>query len=440
MQLEEKISSISTKKLRDYIINIASGATPSMKESEKYYTQKENGIPFIRVQNLSSSNELKTDNLKYINEETYEKYLRRSQVKENDLLIKITGVGRMAVSSVAPKNFIGNTNQHLVVIRTKDRLTSETLATFLNTDIGEKLASRRSTGGTRPALDYSALKSIPIVFKPEIVEIIKKANQQKQEKEAEAKRLLDSIDNYLLEKLGIELPKETISKKIFYTSLKAIQGKRFDPFYHRTEFEELENSIASSKYEFVKLKNIARKFRTGTTPSEKLKPYSLGKKEIVFLRNSDLLPFEIRLSKVKFIKKEFEKLHTFSEYNEIIICIAGSIGMNAVNNSKEQIAINQNITSIKLDNKVANSYFVSSYLNSKIGIMFSKRSCSVATILYLNNENLKNLPIPLPPLEIQDEIANYISDLRSRAKELEREAKDILKSAKKEVEKMILGK
>ena len=46
--------------------------------------------------------------------------LQRSQVAEGDLLVKITGVGRMAVASVAPKDFIGNTNQHMVVIKTGD--------------------------------------------------------------------------------------------------------------------------------------------------------------------------------------------------------------------------------------------------------------------------------------------------------------------------------
>src|SRR2546421_320830 len=102
------------------------------------------------------------NDLRYINQETHQKYLNRSQIKGGDLLVKITGVGRMAVSSVVPEGFEGNTNQHLVVIKTKDFETSEVLATFLNTDIGEKLASRRATGGTRPALDYSALKSIPI--------------------------------------------------------------------------------------------------------------------------------------------------------------------------------------------------------------------------------------------------------------------------------------
>ncbi|AHB99221.1 hypothetical protein [Francisella orientalis] len=123
------------------------------------------------------------DDVKYINQETHQGLLKRSQVAEGDLLIKITGVGRMAVASIAPEGFVGNINQHIVVIKTSDKKLSEGIAAYLNTDIGEKLASKRATGGTRPALDYKALLSIPILLDSKILALSKKAYQQKQQKE-----------------------------------------------------------------------------------------------------------------------------------------------------------------------------------------------------------------------------------------------------------------
>jgi len=162
--LENHIRNNSQKKLKDFIKKIASGATPSVTEEDKYYTDKENGVPFLRVQNLQTNGKLfLDDDLKHINRKTHEGLLKRSQVKEYDLLVKITGVGRMAIASVAPKGFEGNTNQHMVVIKTETKEISEYLANYLNLDITEKLATRRSTGATRPALDYPALKSIPII-------------------------------------------------------------------------------------------------------------------------------------------------------------------------------------------------------------------------------------------------------------------------------------
>ena len=112
IELERKVLVRQPKKLRDYVKGIASGATPKRDEEKKYYTAKENGIPFLRVQNVTEFG-LELSNVKFINQETHDNYLKRSQVSENDLLVTITG--RIASAAVAPKGFIGNINQHSVV-------------------------------------------------------------------------------------------------------------------------------------------------------------------------------------------------------------------------------------------------------------------------------------------------------------------------------------
>src|SRR3990167_2259939 len=220
VELERKVLARKQKKLRDYVVSLSSGATPKTTESEKNYTDAENGIPFLLVQNLSPTGVLEFEDCKFINKETHNGMLKRSQIFEDDLLVKITGVGRMAVASVAPEGFEGNINQHIVVIRTKDKTTSETIAAFLNSDIGEKLATRRSTGGTRPALDYPALLSIPILNDKRVLEITKRIVEQKKQNEAAAEKLLASIDDYLLKELGITLPTppENILKNRIFTS------------------------------------------------------------------------------------------------------------------------------------------------------------------------------------------------------------------------------
>lgn len=49
---------------------------------------------------------------------------------------------------------------------------------------------------------------------------------------------------------------------------------------------------------------------------------------------------------------------------------------------------------------------------------------------------LKQVEIPVPPLEIQNEIVQHITNLSQQAKTLEDEA---IETAKTEVERMILG-
>jgi len=131
VELEKKVRKNTDKTLGDYVLSISGGATPNKLYSDKYYAKSANeGIPFLRVQNVTNEG-LNFENLKFIKEETHQGLLKRSQVKEGYLITKITGVGRMAVSSVAPKNFDGNINQHLVAIKTESREVSEALAVLI---------------------------------------------------------------------------------------------------------------------------------------------------------------------------------------------------------------------------------------------------------------------------------------------------------------------
>jgi restriction endonuclease S subunit len=440
VELEKKVRRISTLRLKDFIIAISSGATPSVKEEEKFYSDEVNGVPFIRVQNLSPTNELMLSDLRYINQETHQKYLNRSQIKGGDLLVKITGVGRMAVSSVVPEGFEGNTNQHLVVVKTKDFETSEVLATFLNTDIGEKLASRRATGGTRPALDYSALKSIPIVFKPEIIETIKKAVVAKRAKEAEAKSLLDGIDGYLLERLGIETPAANDEKKSFFTRASKLSGDRFDPFYHKTEFEGFENALVNSTYDLEKIGKLCFDVR-GVTYSA-ADEATEGKK-ILRANNINLRANELDLSNIRYIRADFEiSDEQLLRKNDIFMCAASG--------SKEhsgKVAFIEQDTDFyfggfmmvlrSLENVMPKYLF--EILASAIFRKFLMKILGGTNINNLNFSMFKSYQIPLPPLEIQEEIAAHIQSIRERAKDLEREAQAEVERAKAEVEQMILG-
>ena len=92
VEIEHIIRKYSTKKLRYFALYIAGGATPKKTEGDKCYADKENGIPFLRVQNLCQDGSVLFDDCVYITKEAHEGMLRRSQVEEGDLLVKITGV------------------------------------------------------------------------------------------------------------------------------------------------------------------------------------------------------------------------------------------------------------------------------------------------------------------------------------------------------------
>ncbi|MFN3910083.1 MAG: restriction endonuclease subunit S [Candidatus Anstonellaceae archaeon] len=56
-----------------------------------------------------------------------------------------------------------------------------------------------------------------------------------------------------------------------------------------------------------------------------------------------------------------------------------------------------------------------------------------------NANTINDLLIPLPPLEVQNKIAEEVKSRIQKAEQLQKEAKEELEKAKKEVENIILG-
>jgi len=432
--LDKKIKSISKNKLADYILSISGGATPNIKESKKYYTDSPDGIPFLRVQNVTPEG-LNLEGVKFINRETHTKTLKRSQVNEYNLLIKITGVGRMAVSAVAPKGFIGNINQHLVVIKTKSEDTSNVLAVFLNSDIGETLATKRATGGTRPALDYEALKSIPIVFKPEVVDIYEKAIMRKKKIEVEVQRLLDSINDYVIGELGIKLP-ELKDKMCYAVNSDEVKDNRGDAYYYQPKFEEVEKAIKKGKFEVKKLKDSFKNgLIKGRLPKKEEKEGDVKVLQIKNVLRNGL----INISEYVTAKNIFEPEHKIKKEEVIVVITGATIGKVGLWSSPEDFYLGGDMVKFSTNNKFT-PYYIQAFLLSQLGQYQILREITGATNKHLSPDDVEKILISFPPLTVQNKIAGEVKNRMKKAEQLQKEAKEDLEEAKKEVEKMILGR
>ena len=441
--LEKKIRSLSSKRLRSYAQSFAGGATPSKREYEKYYSESETGIPFLRVQNLQTTGELLLEGCIYINEDTHNGLLKRSQVSEGDLLVKITGVGRMAIASVAPEDFVGNTNQHMVVIKTGDSSISKYLAHYLNLDIIEKIASRHSTGGTRPALDYPSLKNIPIIEGLDF-SIIDNAIKAKQAKEAEAQQLLDSIDDYLLKELGITLPnlKVDLNDRVFYVNYSELSN-RLDPYYSLKYFQQSFEAIHLGKYPIVSLKNLTTLITSGITPKSGGDAYVDDRLNgIPFIRSGNInIDGELDFNDLLYIRPNIHNTIMKSSQvrkNDLMIAIVGAtIGQVGIYVFDNEANINQAIALVRLKDGI-NVEYVKELIKSSIGQLSLNRLKRPVARANINLEEIATIQVVLPPYEIQQKIANQIQCIRLQAKTLQAEGKAILDNAKHKVEQMII--
>lgn len=432
--LEKKIRSLSSKRLRSYAQSFSGGATPSKREFEKYYSDTQTGIPFLRVQNLQTNGELSLNECIYINEETHNGLLKRSQVSEGDLLVKITGVGRMAIASVAPKDFVGNTNQHMVVIKTGNSAVSKYLAHYLNLDIIEKIASRHSTGGTRPALDYHSLKNIPIIEGLDF-SIIDNAIKAKKSKEVEAQQLLDSIDGYLLKELGINIPevKANIDNRIFIVQRSELKG-RYTPSLYKDSI-----SLYSTIYDNIPLSHLAY-----INPNTRIS-YLNNEMPISFVPMESVNEIYAEINdKNNCIVAESKGFTRFQEgdllWAKITPCMengksavakdlingygCGSTEFHVIRPKNNDLLVEyiHTLLHMKIVRQTAKLYFGGSAGQQRVATDF-----------------LESFNVPLPSETKQQEIVDYIANIRTRAKALQAEGKAILEDAKRKVEEMIIG-
>lgn len=135
---------------------IASGATP------KGANYLDSGVPFLRVQNVRPMI-VSFEDIVFIGSDTH-KELSRSTILYKDILLTITGAtfGYSAVFN-SEEFTEANVNQHIVRIRIDtEKATPEYVALFLNSHLGYNQSLRYSTGGSRPALDFGAIKQFSI--------------------------------------------------------------------------------------------------------------------------------------------------------------------------------------------------------------------------------------------------------------------------------------
>lgn len=59
---------------------------------------------------------------------------------------------------------------------------------------------------------------------------------------------------------------------------------------------------------------------------------------------------------------------------------------------------------------------------------------------HLYSQDVKQILVPIPPIEKQNDIAEHIENIRLQAKILQKDGSTILENAKREVEQMIIEK
>lgn len=268
------------------------------------------------------------------------------------------------------------------------------------------------------AEEYQSLEiPLPNLSKQqEIVAYINAAYAQKQAKEAEAQQLLDSIDGYLLKELGITIPNidNVLNNRIFFSSFSKIEGNRIDPTYSLY----LGKSASSTEYENICLRSVAHIVKGNALSSSDVEDG-----DIPVIAGGQYSPYN----------------HRYSNYegNVITVSASGAYSGYVWYHDNPIYATDCCVIYSKDELRYMTKYLFEVLKLQQKGIY---RLQTGAAQPHVYAADLQMLNIPIVSIDKQQEIVNYIADIRTRAKALLAEGKAILEDAKCKVEQMILGK
>ncbi len=199
---------------------------------------------------------------------------------------------------------------------------------------------------------------------------------------------------------------------------------RIDAEYWEPEFTCINKYI--NKYNFEKLLNENRIITDGSHEVREYKDAG-----VLFLRVQDIFENNIEIKEKIFISEEENKKLNRSEprnNKDILITKTGKIGVATVFTLNEKVNIPADIAMLK-NNSNLNSFFISTFINSKYGNLQFIRNQSGLGRPRLVLSSFDNLLIPILSQHFQQSIANLVSNsysLHQSADNLYQEAENIL--------------
>lgn len=425
------------KPLSEVSIKIASGATPLSGGSA--YTDKASGIPFIRSGDINENETINYDDILYIKESVHNKKLRSSKLQKDDVLIAIVGatIGQV---SVYKENEEANINQAIALVRCSDEINPRYVKAFLLSDAGQKQLERIKRPVARANINLEEVGSIkipvvPLELQTKIADIIQKAYLEKEEKLKQADGLLNSIDDFVRQQLGIDY-QEPEEEKIYTVNSQDLENNRQDPYYHNPKFATTINQLKSGKYPIKELGNFITEIHYGASVKN-----DYVEDGIPLLRILNLKPNHIDLSDVVRLPKSKSKEigNCYIYENDLLVSRSGSIGIVAVvPKEADGFAYGSFMIKFRVNEQLDNNY-VSIWLNSDISKLLVQRERIGAIQGNITIPTIQSFLLPLPPVEKQKEIARKVVEKYQEVEKLKTEASELLSEAKKKVEAMILN-
>jgi restriction endonuclease S subunit len=446
IDFEKRLRTLQTASLQSLCNQlITKGETPLWK-GDKYVTEAD-GVLFIRSENIRGHG-LDLNSKTFISTEVH-KRMKRSRIQSGDILLAIVGATIGQVAVVPNEVSEANCNQAVAIIRPKENTNPHYLRAILQSSLGQTQIHRLSGGTARPNLDLweARILRIPVVsrsLQDQIAQVMQEAYSDRQKKLKEAEKSFLGIETYVHEVLNItrDFP---IDEPRFLVNQSQLH--RWDVRFFLPSFSHLEDLVEQGKYSTKSLFSVCEKITNGLTPAK----VGYTDEGCVVVKVASLTKlFQINWDKVAFTSTEFFKKAKKAHLKDgDLLVLSASHQLDYIGRS---FALVRDIPADYVDQCMAVGELVLIRTNSQLVLPEYLLACftmqSIQKLInrmtrgqsaHLYAEDLQHLKIPVPPLDIQQQIVDEMDRRRGKTKQLRSQAEAVVTAAKARVERMILG-
>ena len=398
---------------------------------------KQTGIGIIKGENIDRDGEwINLDSLDHIDDETNQKY-RKTILHENDLIMTVRGeVGKVALVT---KDIDGcNINANVIRISLKKQINGihiypPYIWNYLNSTTGKKQIKKQTAGGVQKTITVSGISDIEIILPEYSKQLSLSKNLEKQsllrkKNQTDAEYLLNSMDHVILSLLNIS-PAEYTERLVGAIHLSdLISDSTFSAEYYHTERMAAIHELQSHcELKAKRLANIVV-FRRSIVISANSNEEYLG-----------LAGVESQTGELSGIKEEAAGQAFVYQVGDVLY------GRLRPYLNKVIVAETSGICSTEFhvmrvidENEIIPEY-LAAIMRSPLILAQTKHMMTGNTHPRISNDDVKNLYIPIPEIDVQRKIALELNKRRKEARKLKEEAEREWADAKARFEKELLG-
>ena len=380
-----------------------------------HYFVKNSNFRYLKVDNINSDGFIDCNKIPCISHETFI-ILKNYKLNIGDIIVSIAGtIGKVALINYLSSDTILTENCAKIIINNEEILNKEFLSEILKSKIIQEQMKFNIVKTTIPKLSLERLREIQIPIPPietqkQITDIMQEAYSKKESLEKEASELLNSINDYMLNELDIKIDDDIKKEKCFTVKYSEIKNKRMDSFWYSLnkiffKSNKFENKILSELVSISKGNMI-----TNSTKEDGNIPVIAGGQIPAYYNN----------------KSNYEG-------NIITISASGAYSGYVWYHNYPIWASDCNV--LQSYNKDVDIKYIYVILKLNQDNIYKLQKGTAQPHVYASD--IGNIPIPIPPIEIQNKIADEATNRREKAFKLQEEAKKIIEEAKKEVESIL---